>query len=478
MGPRVRVGLSLSMMMLSIANAACSLPVTGEASLESQGAAPPSPASQPPPSLTGWFYVVSQREGYVTVLNGRNFQRVHRIDLWAYEWERAFPPGEPRDPSVLEAIQREARPFEVWAVPGASVLYVTNRSPHGDRLWVIDPNTHTVQRAIATGTPAPHRLAFSPTQPLAAVSHLYASPGVVTFLDTRIHRVVGRVQTTGTRTRDVIFSRDGRYLFVSQQGYARSTGNLGGVDVLDVQAQRIVETIPVTGSRAMALSPDGRTLAVASFAEGWVGLVDTETWDLFARVDVGGRPGACSFSPDGRKLYVGVFRNPATGTGDEFVVVDVASRSVRTRIQAGRQPGRVFFPPGRPETALGVNERDTRVMVLDTRRDTVTKVIEVPLGGYAMDFTPDGRFALLTCRRSREAVILDLESLRVHHVIAEAGYGNGGVRWISPPRSLEQQSRRIAKGGAAGAFLEEKRRSPWVQHRGGATVAAGGVSWR
>ena len=80
-------------------------------------------------------------------------------------------------------------------------------------------------------------------------------------------------------------------------------------------------------------SPDGRTVATSSFAQGSVTLVDAATRRVIRTIPVSGSKDAQQvtilFSPDGRTLYVA-----ETGP-DTIAEVDLASGQIRRRIRAG-----------------------------------------------------------------------------------------------------------------------------------------------
>jgi WD40 repeat protein len=139
-------------------------------------------------------------------------------------------------------------------------------------------------------------------------------------------------------TSDPSFSADGKMI-------ATARGWEGGADVWDVDSRTPIATVkgqPYTADWAVALSPDGRTLAVG----GWgtlVRLVDVRTGKLLHELDQAGTGAReMEFSPDGRILAVSGWENVAS-------LWDVASGAqIGPRLTAGsRRTSLDLSPDGR-----------------------------------------------------------------------------------------------------------------------------------
>lgn len=119
---------------------------------------------------------------------------------------------------------------------------------------------------------------------------------------------------------------------------------------------------------AMALSPDGQTLAVAGRAE--VLLIATDDREVKARLPLGSaRITSVLFADDGKTLYA------AGGTPGVFghvVAWDVASREVRHnwRVSADTVFGLSVSPDG-TLVAVGCADRTTRVIALDDGKEVL-----------------------------------------------------------------------------------------------------------
>jgi WD40 repeat protein len=125
----------------------------------------------------------------------------------------------------------------------------------------------------------------------------------LTLLDAATKATLGEIRAP--ETAGVAFSADGK-LIASARGWA------GGADVWDVVTRRRLVGVdslgPYNFDWAVALDPDGRTLAVGGTGNprSIVRLVDIRTGELVGELDQGGVGAATlEFSSDGRMLAVG-----------------------------------------------------------------------------------------------------------------------------------------------------------------------------
>jgi DNA-binding beta-propeller fold protein YncE len=126
----------------------------------------------------------------------------------------------------------------------------------------------------------------------------------------------------------------------------------GSVSIIDLEAGAAVGEI-VTGlhTAAMALSPNGRYLAIANAGSDTVSILDTRRdeviEDISLRIEVGdplgASPNALVFSPNGKRLYV------CNGTQNAVAVVKFrpGKSSVAGLIPTGWYPGAIAFDEGR-----------------------------------------------------------------------------------------------------------------------------------
>ena len=151
---------------------------------------------------------------------------------------------------------------------------------------------------------------------------------------------------------DLAFSADGAMI-------ASARGFRGGAEIWDVATLASIATVkglPYTADWTVALSPDGRTLAVGGFG-AVVRLVDVRTGKLVHELDQAGAGAfTLEFSPDGRVLAVSGFEpvaslwDVATGTqigprltaGDRRAMLDLSSDGRRLLMTLGNGQGAVW----------------------------------------------------------------------------------------------------------------------------------------
>lgn len=103
----------------------------------------------------------------------------------------------------------------------------------------------------------------------------------------------------------------------------------------DVPADKL-DKGPFAGapSHGLGVSPDGKTLWVASRPNNRIYAYSLPDVKLLGGIDLGGRPDWVTFTPDSKRVYI------ATENNDSVAVVDVPSRKFVTRIRVGSSPKR------------------------------------------------------------------------------------------------------------------------------------------
>lgn len=126
-------------------------------------------------------------------------------------------------------------------------------------------------------------------------------------------------------------------------GFLVSTLESGEIVTVDVVDRRLVERGRVRVGfepAGVAAGPGGRFAFATLSAVGKLAVVDLEDTRLTTTIDVGGRPGSLAVAPGGELVAV------ACGNPSEIVLVDAASRRVRSRHAfKGFNVGQVAFAP-------------------------------------------------------------------------------------------------------------------------------------
>ena len=222
---------------------------------------------------------------------------------------------------------------------------------------------------------------------------------------------------------DMYTSKDGRLLIVSRPSLADVVG-------LDLRSGEIAWRFVVDGQRSdhMALSPDGRHVAVSASTGNVVHILDTRTGAEVGKFESGDSPHENTYSADGERIYhasIGLVYTAAdqpaadATKGDRwFQIVDASSNRIVERIDMGKKLAEAGYPEMssavRP-MALAADERKVYLQVsffhgfveYNLKRDRVTRVANLPISEEAHQIP-------------REGYLLD----SAHHGIALSGDGD------------------------------------------------------
>jgi YVTN family beta-propeller protein len=235
----------------------------------------------------------------------------------------------------------------------------------------------------------------------------------------------------------MVLSPDGRFLAVS----TGSNFSQRSIHIIDTKANAITQSIPVGDSFVgVAFSSDGEMLYVGGGQNHDVKIFRKEGPGRFREDGVVAVPKAApsglSLSADDRTLYVALNQKHA------LAIIDTRTRSVR-EIEVGIYPYTTLLPPsgakvyvsnwggrrpGPHDTTDGVYPVvvDPRtgiaasgtVSVIDTRKQSVLKHIEVGLHPSAMATSPKGEFVYVANANSDTVSVIETKTDRVVRTIS------------------------------------------------------------
>ena len=221
---------------------------------------------------------------------------------------------------------------------------------------------------------------------------------------------------------DMYTSNDGRLLVASRPSFR-------DVVALNLRSGEIVWRFVVEGQRSdhMAVSPDGKQVAVSASTGNVVHILDIETGDEVGRFPSGDSPHENTYSADGDLIYhasIGRVYTPAddptadTSKGERyFQIVDAKTFEVLERLDMGQKLAEAGYPnmssAVRP-MALSRNENKVYFQVsffhgfveYSFKQDRVTRVANLPVSDEVQQIP-------------REQYLLD----SAHHGIALSGDG-------------------------------------------------------
>jgi len=211
------------------------------------------------------------------------------------------------------------------------------------------------------------------------------------------------------------------FAYVATQGISQT--DPGSVVVIDTASNTVATTIPIdTGASGLGLTPDGRTLYVATagcLTRGQLVVIDTVTNTPRGTIEAGlsCNPIRIAFAPDGTRAYV------TNGGFDKVQVVDTASNTVVSTIRVGVS-GPANGPIAiaiTPDGAFGyvANWVTHTVSVFDTTTQALRGNVHLAAEPSGLTITPDGRFVYVTSSGSPDGVtVIDTATNAVVDTIA------------------------------------------------------------
>jgi YVTN family beta-propeller protein len=220
---------------------------------------------------------------------------------------------------------------------------------------------------------------------------------------------------------------------------------------------------------------------VSNEDDGTITVIQIETLQAVATIEVGKRPRGVVLSRDGRLLYVAVSGSPKCPPpvpdeecaklprdrqADGVTVVDTAALKVVRRLAGASDPERVELSRDGRELFV-TDEDDAQLTILDTRRGAVLGTIRVGREPEGVRASPDGRWVLVTSEGDGSVTIVDAHSHRVLRTVTvgarprDAAFARDGRSAYVPGEADASLFRIAIPGGAPPApvlkFRKEAR---------------------
>jgi len=263
-----------------------------------------------------------------------------------------------------------ARPHDLVFSSDHRRAYVTiygdgvyGNNPHpGHEVVVIDTVSHKLIDTIDLAPyRAPHGIQIDSKGNLFIACDLDRK---IVVLDPATHKIVKTLDTIGT-DHWIALLHDEKKVYTSNKNdhdFATVVSNVSG---------DVIARIPVRGgTQGLNASPDGKRVAILSFKDPSLLIVDAGKDSILATVPLKGQSAGAfkpAYSPDGRWLIV------ISETSNSVNILRADDiEGVQTVLKTGKDPmGIAFSPDG--GTALVANHGDGTVSVLNLRDLTITK---------------------------------------------------------------------------------------------------------
>ena len=361
--------------------------------------------------MDGYFLIDNQGEPTVSVVDYHKGETIRKLDMG------------------------ETGNHHLWVIPGARYVWSSQRY-ESDTFWTIDLATMEVvdKFPLSMGDKkiiAPLHVGFAYTQPLAVVGNILDKEhGYLTLLSTVTRRPVEIIELSCNGARDTMFTFDDSKIFSTCQQDPR------GVSIVDVASRKEIKMVPLKGSRAATMTPDGKYFLAAG--SGVIGIFDTATAEMIKEIEVPGGGGNITCLSDSSKCYAG--RRKA----EAVAVLDMETLTLAKMIETGPDANRLYVNPANPRYGLFANEggKSDIVTIIDTELDVAVKNIFTGLGPHNIAYNPEGTRAAITTKKEPVATLVDTSSADpmdwdVITTDLAAGIQNNGVRWVPSPEALK-----------------------------------------
>ncbi len=266
--------------------------------------------------------------------------------------------------------------------------------------------------------------------------------GTVSIIDGETLLPAGTI-AVGTRPRGIRPSPDGKYLYVALSGSPMAGPNTDektlpppdkaqdGIGIIDVAAGKLLRVLRgVSDPEQAAVTPDGKTIFVASEDTGKVVVIDAESGAVLGSADAGGEPEGIRVSPDGKLVLA------TAEASNSVALIDPSTHEVLASIPVGQRPRDVVFSPD-SKFAYVSGEADASVTLIGLTARSVLSKVKLEGAGIkpmGLALTSDGSRLFVSAGRGGAIFALDAQTLAVVGQ-AKAGARPWGIA-LSPDGKL------------------------------------------
>lgn len=232
---------------------------------------------------------------------------------------------------------------------------------------------------------------------------------VVSKSDSGVHELETQIRVGNAPRGGVKFTKSGR-------GFVNNTSQntLSEIDAVSLSEIRRIEV--GHGPRGLGMLPGDKYLLVSNSGSDTISVVDLEVNVEVRQIPTGRDPRHMGVTNDGRTAYVCIwgdgyiskFDIAGLADGDPASIVEVA----RIDIDVEAHPYSLnITPDGR--RIFVANTQATYATVIDTASNEVHNIELGEIGGRAVAFSVDGKYALITVETVSRVYVIDVDTLEV-----------------------------------------------------------------
>jgi YVTN family beta-propeller protein len=304
--------------------------------------------------------------------------------------------------------------------PAVGFLLVANK---GDQsLSIVDPKEERQLATVPENGKTGHEVAASPDGRRAFVP-IYGDSGVgktgsdgqlIRVIDLLSRAVVGTIDFgKGVRPHCAVFGPKNGLLYVT-------TELENSVTIIDPATLKILGSVPTgeTQSHMLAISHDGRRGYTANVGPGTVSVLDLEANKLLTTIPVATMTQRISVSADDRWAFT------ADQTKLRLIVIDTATNAVSTSIPL---PGLAYGTAPTPDGHWLVVTLPTinKVGLVDLTTMKLVHTVDVPKAPQAVLVDPTGAVAYASCDASGQIAVIDIKNWKVAKLIPVGAVADG-----------------------------------------------------
>jgi DNA-binding beta-propeller fold protein YncE len=315
--------------------------------------------------------------------------------------------------------------FTVHASAPKGMLLVANKGDNA--LGLIDVAAGKQVAEVAEGGVTGHEVIASRDGKLAYVP-IYGNSGVgmpgtdgsnMVVIDLASRKVVGNVDFgKGVRPHCPLFGPRNGLLYVS-------TELEKAIAIIDPSTLKIVGSIP-TGqeqSHMFTITRNGHRAYTANVGPGTVSVLDLDARKVLDIIPVSGQVQRISLSVDDKLVFTSDVTKP------QLAVIDTATNKIKTWIP---MPGLGYgsAPTQDGKWLVIALPLVNKVAAIDLRTMQVAHTMDVPTKPQEVLIAPDGKTAYVSCDQSAKVAVINVADWTVKGMI-DAGKGVDGLAWAA-----------------------------------------------